>query len=87
MSTATNTLRYPGDLTADVEVGAMLGADATGYPYRVVSVEHRPGEGRTAVGLEPWPLEDMAGFEREIRRRRVASDEAARFYSALQGSS
>jgi len=84
---STNTLRYCGDLTADVDVGAMLGADAIGYPYRVESVRYWPDEDRTVVGLEPWPLEDMAGFEREIRRRRAASDEAMRLYSALRGGS
>jgi hypothetical protein len=84
---ATNTLHYRGELTADLDVGAMLGQDDTGYPYRVVSVDYRPVEDRTVVGLEPWPLEDMAGFEREIRRRRATSDEAQRFLSALRGGS
>jgi hypothetical protein len=85
MMSATNTLHYRGDLTADLEVGAMLGGDSTGYPYQVASAGYRPADGRTAVGLEPWPLEDMAGFEREIRRRRAPADEANRLYSALRG--
>lgn len=73
----TLTYRYLGDA---LTVGEALGADSSGWPWRVEAITHEGDQ--TRVRLEPWPALSPGATEDEKAAYRVAMEVGAAYLQA-----